>query len=363
MTVYYLSFGFDININELNTQNKTRDYPLIILPIFELNVDGNIYRFNIPSNFISKINELNEKEENKINNLAKKENKDLINNYNGDNELDNFILNTQSVTIFVNYHYLKVFKKIFENLWNRSESLRKYLIKKNKSQNNDIITQNEKYIDYKNNSSFLKRRHQKINSFIELKPKKLFNNIENEDKKKENDKKSKLLIKMISTIFDIKIIYLINYKEKYDSTFSYHPHIKKQGYFGYIIRIYSGICKYNNFDDFEKNMTHGNLEVSINLLTVTSLNKNNLNDQNYFLYDKDILNLSKNYKDYKVFNAFMELPYTKINKYKALNNILFNKTGNQQIFEFNLPANIEYYKELPFDFNETLIYFINNKKN
>ena len=363
LTVYYLSFGFDININELNTQNKTRDYPLIILPIFELNVDGNIYRFNIPSNFISKINELNEKEENKINNLAKKENKDLINNYNGDNELDNFILNTQSVTIFVNYHYLKVFKKIFENLWNRSESLRKYLIKKNKSQNNDIITQNEKYIDYKNNSSFLKRRHQKINSFIELKPKKLFNNIENEDKKKENDKKSKLLIKMISTIFDIKIIYLINYKEKYDSTFSYHPHIKKQGYFGYIIRIYSGICKYNNFDDFEKNMTHGNLEVSINLLTVTSLNKNNLNDQNYFLYDKDILNLSKNYKDYKVFNAFMELPYTKINKYKALNNILFNKTGNQQIFEFNLPANIEYYKELPFDFNETLIKLYNIQLN
>ena len=54
----------------------------------------------------------------------------------------------------------------------------------------------------------------------------------------------------------------------------------------------------------------------------------------------------------------MELPFTKTNKYNSLNINLLDKMRKQQIFEFydnNLPSNIEYYKELPFDFNETLI--------
>ena len=362
MTIYYLSFGFDINKDNLDNKNKTRDYPLLILPLLEVNIDGNVYRFNIPSNYMNKINELNEneKEENEIeiNNI---ENKDLINHYIGDNKLDNFILNTQSLTIFINYHYLKVFKKIFENLWNRSVFSKKYLLKKSKSKYNDNVKLNEIEIN-ENANSYTQRRKQKLHSLVEFKPKKLFNNIEEtkkeKEKEKEKKKNSKLLIKMISTIFDLKIIYLINYNEKYDSTFSYHPQIKKQGYFGYIIRIYSSIFKYNNIDYFENKITHGNLETSINLLTFTSLYENNLHDENFFIYDKDILNLEYNYKDSKIFNAFMELPYSKTNKYKALNSIFLNKSGKQQIFEFydnNLPQVFEYYKELPFDFNETLI--------
>ena len=361
MTIYYLSFGFDINQDKLNNQNKTRDYPLLILPLMEINIDGKIYRFTIPSNYMNKINELNEneKQENeiKINNI---ENKDLINHYVGDNKLDNFILNTQSVTIFINYHYLKVFNKIFENLWNRSVFSKKYLLKKSKNKYNDNIKLNESEID-NNANLYTQRRKQKMHSLVELKPKQLFNNEENKkekEKEKEKDKDSKLLIKMISTIFDLKIIYLINYNEKYDSTFSYHPQIKKQGYFGYVIRIYSSIFKYNNIDYFENKITHGKLEVQINLLTFTSLYENNLHDENFFIYDKDILNLEYNYKDNRIFNAFMELPYSKTNKYKALNSIFLNKTGKQQIFEFydnSLPQISEYYKELPFDFNETLI--------
>ena len=357
LTVYYLSFGFDINKYNLNNKNSTRDYPLIILPLLEINIDGNIFRFNIPSNYMTKINELNDRNDNKSE-LNNYDGRNLINNYNGENELDNFILNTQSLTIFINYHYLNIFNKIFENLWNRSVFSRKYLLKKSKNKYSNILNQNEISIDGDNINSYTRARKQKLHSLIELKPINLFNN--KEEKKKEKDKKntSKLLLKMISTIFDVKIIYLINYKEKYNSTFSYHPQIKKQGYFGYIIRIYSSICKYNNIDDFENKITHGKLEVQINLLTFTSLYQNNIHDENYFIYDKDILNLNYNYKDIKIFNAFMELPYTKTNKYKALNSILFNKAGKQQIFEFNdnnLPLSDEYYKELPFDFNETLI--------
>ena len=357
MTVYYLSFGFDINKSNLNDKKKTRDYPLLIIPLFELNIDGNIYRFNFPANYMSKINELNEKQddENEINNLK---NIDLINHYTGENKLDNFILNTQSFTVFINYHYLKVFKKIFENLWNRSVFSRKYLLQKSKNKQNNILNNNEILLDENNFNLYTQRRKKKLHSLVGVKPKNLFNKKEEKEKEKENNKNSKLLIKMISTIFDMKIIYLINYKDKYDSTFSYHPQIRKQGYFGYVIRIFSSIVKYNNIDDFENNINHGKLEAQTNLLTFTSLYENNLSDEKFFLYDKDILNLEYNYKDSKIFNSFMELPFTKTNKYNSLNNNLLDKMRKQKIFEFydnNLPSNIEYYKELPFDFNETLI--------
>ena len=384
LTVYYFSFGFNIDIYNLDSKNKTRDYPLIILPLLELNIDGNVYRFNIPRNYMSKknkndykkmdklrkisINTVNEKniyfEENK--NSTK--NRGLVNNYVGDNKLDNFILNTQSLTIFINYHYLKVFTKIFENLWNRSEFIQQYLIHKKKNNNNinANLNTNEKISDISILDTDYKRRKDKIHSYLEKKRINLFNKNKKEDidkdKEKEKNRKDnneKELIKMISTIFDLKIIYLINYQDKYYSTFLYHPKIKKHGYFGFIIRLYSSICKYSNHnvDDIDY-ITHGILETQSNLLTITSLNENNLNDEKYFIYDKDILDLNcYNYKDNKIFNTFMEVPESKSNKYKAINSILFNKNG-EKIFQFldnDLPINNEFYKELPFKFNETLI--------
>ena len=366
LTVYYLSFGFNLDIDNLNIKNKTRDYPLIILPMMEINIDGKVYRFNIPRNYIRKINENNNSNEFKLktsinNKNSKREiskNRDIVHHYRGDNKLDNFILNTQSLTIFINYHYLKTFTKIFENLWNRSEFIQKYFMNKNKGNNTNLnMHTNEKSNDASilENSEF-KRRKNKIHSYLEAKPNNLFNKEEGKNKKETNEKE---LIKMMSTIFDLKIIYLINYQDKYYSTFLYHPQVKKHGYFGYIIRLYSSICKYvnSNIDDID-NITHGKLIMQLNLLTITSLNENNLNDEKFFIYDKDILDLNfKNYKDSKNFNSFMELSFAKVNKYKALNNLLFNING-KEIFEFfdnDLPMNNEYYEELPFKFNETLI--------
>ena len=79
------------------------------------------------------INNIINKEKNNLeSNKNKAKNKDLVNHYVGENKLDNFILNTQSLTIFINYHYLKIFTKIFENLWNKSEFIQKYFMKNNK---------------------------------------------------------------------------------------------------------------------------------------------------------------------------------------------------------------------------------------
>jgi len=374
LTVYYLSFGFNIDMDHLNNKTKTRDYPLIILPLLEINIDGNVYRFNIPRNYMSKLSEnnnefdinniINKEKNNLESNKNKAKNKDLVNHYVGENKLDNFILNTQSLTIFINYHYLKIFTKIFENLWNRSEFIQKYFMKNNKKNNNKNnlnLNTNEKSNEVSMlENSDLKRRKYNIHSIMKTKPNNLFNkNNEEENNKKKEEVNEKEIIKMISTIFDLKIIYLINYQDKYYSTFLFHPQIKKHGYFGYIIRLYSCICKFsNNNIDGVDNITHGKLLTQLNLLTISSLNENNLNDEKYFIYDKDILDLyENNYKDSKNFNTFMELPYSKTNKYKALNGLLFNIKG-QQIFEFfdnDLPINDNYYEELPFNFNENLI--------
>ena len=373
LTLYYFSFGFNIDISNSDKGNNKiiRNYPLIILPLMEMNIDGHIYRLNIPRNYMNKLSENDNKYKiNKtVNNNSDKsielksnkiKSKDLVNHYIGENKLDNFILNTQSLTIFINYHYLKIFTKIFDNLWNRSEFIQQLFKNKTSNINNNLnLSLNEasvhENIDYK-------KRKNKIHSYLEAKPNnKLFNKKKDQEEeiRKENKNDEKEIIKVISTIFDLKIIYLINYQDKYYSTFLYHPQVKKHGYFGFIIRLYSGICKYsiNNIDDFDS-MEHDKLETELNLLTITSLNENNLNDEKFFIYDKDISDLNfKDYKDSKNFNKFMEFPYSNINKYKAINNILFNKNA-LQVFDFfdnDLSINSAFYKELPFKFNETLI--------
>ena len=53
------------------------------------------------------------------------------------------------------------------------------------------------------------------------------------------------------------------------------------------------ILKYsNNIDDIDIDNIDGKLETHYNLLTITSLNENYLNDEKYFIYDKDILELN-----------------------------------------------------------------------
>ena len=76
--------------------------------------------------------------------------------------------------IFINYHYLKVFNKIFENLWNRSIFSRKYSMKITKNNKYNTMNFNEISND-ENINTFTRRKKQKLHSLITQKPKNLFN--------------------------------------------------------------------------------------------------------------------------------------------------------------------------------------------
>lgn len=49
--------------------------------------------------------------------------------------------------------------------------------------------------------------------------------------------------KIICTVFDIKIVYLVEYKEEYATIFKYNTDIIAKGYFGYIMRVFSFALK------------------------------------------------------------------------------------------------------------------------
>ena len=114
----------------------------------------------------------------------------------------------------------------------------------------------------------------------------------------EEEKLSKIT-KLMVTVFDLKIIYLINYKSDFDSVFTFHKNIKEQGYFGYIIRLFSSAIRYDVSSIKEENINQifpskakqaliDELKVNLNLLTITSLNEENLNDEKFFKQDNEI---------------------------------------------------------------------------
>src|SRR5690606_34219578 len=124
---------------------------------------NHIIRINVPSKNIRKIKNLT-----------------LINNKEYNSELDRHIFETKSLTLFFNFQYLNTFYKIFENLMRRSDFIKKYFIDSSKPQAHDIST-NDKVAS--------------ISMPFEPLP----------ESKKD---KSTLLL----SLFDLKIIYLVQYK-------------------------------------------------------------------------------------------------------------------------------------------------------
>ena len=49
--------------------------------------------------------------------------------------------------------------------------------------------------------------------------------------------------KLLISLFDFKLIYLLEFKEEYEKTFKFHPFVKEHGFFGYIFRLYSASMK------------------------------------------------------------------------------------------------------------------------
>jgi hypothetical protein len=299
LSLYQLTFGFNYS--------KNFDYPLITLPFCECNIDKmtNYFRVNVPNNCLKKIKNLS---------------REGVKEYN--NELDKHIFETKSLTLFFNFQYLNTFYKIFENLWKRSEFIKKYFIDNNVKTNDTLITNT---------------KPEKAVASLSMPFEPLI-------EKKEPEHKSTLLL----SLFDLKIIYLVQYKEVYEKVFQFHEDIKTNGYFGYIIRLYSISLKHvtyvNNIDE---------LTVNACLFTVSLLNKENFNDELFFLYDRDI-KYSKfyNLKSLKNFNEYMEV--SKLNKRKMINtNFLkffeVNETNIDDIF-----SSKESY-DLIFDHKHTVI--------
>ena len=75
-----------------------------------------------------------------------------INKTNNCNDLDDFILNTNSFTLFLNFQYLQTFYKIFENFFERSTYL-KYYFKSTNTQKEEPKTQADKIIGINNISA------------------------------------------------------------------------------------------------------------------------------------------------------------------------------------------------------------------
>ena len=354
LSLYYLTFGFNFS--------KNNDYPLLILPILEVNINGDIIKVNLPSNCLRKIKNIDKTFR--------------ANNYIGNNKLDVFILNTQSFTIFINFPYLETFSKIIENLYKRCELIQKFNFNANNQISKEILnSENLSTIkdDYKTNILYRNTISQKKSNDIFLNDNNIINENINENKSiksiisEKNKEQSNISSKkIIITVFDIKLIYLLNYKDNYDSTFAFHKEIKERGYFGYILRLYNASIKYtiNLINEIQQ---YDELNANIYLFTISCLNEDNLIDEKFFRYDKDISNEKfMNLKITKNFYEFMEISIEKSFKYLLINNIFDSKKENK-IFDYYYNDYSLYednFEELKFDFNNTLvkIYNINLKR-
>ncbi len=72
--------------------------------------------------------------------------------FSANNDLDNFILDTNSLTLFLNYQYLHTFYKIFENFFERSSYL-KYYFNSPSPQRSEQRNQQEKTANFNNISA------------------------------------------------------------------------------------------------------------------------------------------------------------------------------------------------------------------
>ena len=329
LSIYYFTFGFNFS--------KNNDYPMIILPIGALSIeDGAVFRVNVPCNCLNKVKQFDKNYSNPLQRL-----KSLT-------PLDNFVINTQSLTLFLNFAYLNTFYKIFENLWKRSDFMKTYFVSSPSPQSSKQQSSMSQSLTRSNNKNIVKNISSIINTDINYSM-----CISNEEEKLSK------ITKLMVTVFDLKIIYLINYKSDFDSVFTFHKNIKEQGYFGYIIRLFSSAIRYDVSSIKEENINQifpskakqaliDELKVNLNLLTITSLNEENLNDEKFFKQDNEInQNNFINLKIPKNFSDFMELPQR---QYLLINDVFFSQ------FELSSEAtSIVNYRDLPFECQNTLI--------
>ena len=140
---------------------------------------------------------------------------------------------------------------------------------------------------------------------------------------------------------------MLQFKKEYAETFKFHSDIKINGYFGYIIRLFSASLKYTLSED-----KVDELNLMTNLFTVSFLNPMNFDDNRFFNYDKEIkFSRFLNLKKIKNFNTFMEMSSENKNRLVNQNFLESFDPKKEQINEIN----IDYYQDLIFDSKQTII--------
>ena len=329
LSLHYFLFGF--------SPKQKSGFPLFSLPLCELNDDSinNILKINIPTDIPPD---------------ASGYNAVFTEIYN--EELNDLVLKTKSLTLFVNYQYVNTFYKIFKIFLEKYNQLNKGNKKNEKDKENE-------------SSRLLKRRFTKLNTtkssikkispFIKRSQKNLkyINNLNIAMQKK------KKLIKLV--LFDLKIIYLLEYKDEYKSIFSFHKFVEEHKYFGYIFRFYSFNLTFNN-NNLEKDVQR-EMKAKLQFLTVSFLDIENLSDEPFFKRDSELKSISFNLKNIDNFNNFLCL--NKENKSKLLNSKLDDfmiKLGYKEKRAITLKDSIindiyfeKEYVDLTFDFRHTFI--------
>ena len=286
LTVYYFLFGF--------SPLQKSGFPLFSLPLCEINEDSieNIMKINFPTDIPPDANGYNA----------------FTEIYN--EELNDLVIKTKSLTIFLNYQYLQIFYKIFDIFWKKTSQLRKGN-KKNDTNKKDRDRESFSYSSTRRGSRLNTTwSSKKFSPLIKRSNKKLkIYNIKNKDSKK------KQIIKL--ALFDLKIIYLLIYKDEYKNIFSFHKFVEEHKYFGYIFRFYSFNLTYNNNKEKE---IENEFKSKLQFLTVSFLDVDNLSDEPFFKKDSELKNLKFNLKNIDNFNTFLDL--NKENKSKLLNHHL-----------------------------------------
>ena len=345
LSLHYFLFGF--------TPSQKSGFPLFSLPLCELNnnkITG-ILKINFPTDIPPDANtytamfmEIYQK------------------------ELNELVMKTKSLTIFLNYQYVSTFYKIFNVFWSKTSKLRQSYDsnKKDKESDVDVIASN-------------KRRNTKIVSMNTMFPKikgtstikrttKTFRHVstfrQNIGNKKE---KKKSIVKLV--LFDLKIIYLLEYKNDYKNIFSCHKFVEEHKYFGYIFRFYSFNLDYTS--NIPDKILENECKAMLHFLTVSFLDIDNLSDDPFFVKDSELKSAKfKNLKNIEHFNSFMDLD--KNNTSKLLNNYLDEfmirkgfKKGNDELIVSNINIEEEFninktntepdYTDLTFDYRHTFI--------
>jgi hypothetical protein len=288
LSLHYFTFGF-------NPSQKT-GFPLLILPLAEANFDNikNIIRVNVPTD------------------ISNKTSYSLLFSEIYNDQLNKLVMETKSLTLFINFKYINTFYKIFEIFWAKTESLRLNLTKKNENEKTKIKTHYSRRI-HNNQASYSKIQQLKRQSVFELSLNKIENLKENLFKENEENEEMEINQKLLISLFDFKLIYLLEFKEDYEKTFKFHPFVKEHGFFGYIFRLYSASMKLH----FKKQQK--NLKANFDFLTVSYLDDDNYSDDAFFINDREIqIKKFFNLKNLQNFNDFMELERSNI--YKLINN-------------------------------------------